>query len=174
MSPTENMTVQMWNGLAAVAAVVDDEAVAIFFETEFGGNFSGLEQQMTKELVIIRRCFGNARNRLLWDDDHMRWSLRIDVAKRASEFVLEDDLRRDFTSDDFFKQRLTHGGILIHQQRAWATCGFEAQALAEKLNDLLAQGFATRTPAACAAELFGAVVQACKTDHGWRSTKLEA
>lgn len=174
MSPTENMTVQMWNGLAAVAAVVDDEAVAIFFETEFGGNFSGLEQQMTKELVIIRRCFGNARNWLLWDDQNMRRCLSVDVAKRADEIILKHNLGGNFACDDFFKQRLAHGGDLIHQQRARATCGFEAQALAEELNDLLSQGFAPRTPAACTAELLGTVVQAGKAYHGWRGAKLQA
>ena len=102
---------QVRHGFAGVGAVVEDEAVAAFFQAEFLRDFGGFEQQMAEGLMIFGAGFGEARNRFPGNDQNMRRRLRIDVAEGDDLVVLEDDVRRNFAGDDFFKESFAHGRI---------------------------------------------------------------
>ena len=100
---------QMRHSFAGIRAVIEDEPKTVLREAELIRDFTGLEHEMAENLVILRRRFGNARDRFLRDQQHMRRGLWLDVAKGDDEIVLINDLRRDFTCDDFFKQGFVHG-----------------------------------------------------------------
>ena len=100
---------QMRNGFAGVRAVVEDEPVAAGFQAKFFRYFSGLQQKMAQDLMIFTFCFAETGDRLFGNDENVRWSLRIDVAKGDDLGVLENNVRRDFAGDDFFKESFAHG-----------------------------------------------------------------
>ena len=45
MAATEDVAVEMGDGFATIGAVIDDEAVAAFFQAELIRYFRGLEQE---------------------------------------------------------------------------------------------------------------------------------
>ena len=68
MPAAEDVDVQMGDSLAAVWAVVDDEAIAVFCEAGFFGDFTGFEQQMTKDFSVLGFGLGDAGKRLFGED----------------------------------------------------------------------------------------------------------
>ena len=70
MTAAENVAVQVRHGFAAVRAVVDDEPVATFFQTNFVRHFGGLEQKMSEQLLVGGRGFGDARHDLFWKNQN--------------------------------------------------------------------------------------------------------
>ena len=58
--------------------------------------FRGFDQQMPQHLVIIRMRFGDARNRLLGNDQDVNRRLRFDVVKGDDLFVFINNIRREF------------------------------------------------------------------------------
>ena len=100
---------QVRHGFAGVGSVVEDQPVTILPETEFVGDFRGLQHQVSKDLVIFGLGLGNARNGLLRDDQNMRRCLWFDVAEGDHEVVLIDDSGGDFAGDDSFEQGFAHG-----------------------------------------------------------------
>ena len=108
MSAAENMAMQVRHGFATVRAVVEHEPVAARLQTELLRHGRRFEQQVAEDLMVLRPGFGEARDGFLRHDQHMRRGLWIDVTEGADQVVLENDLRRDFARDDFFKQGFAH------------------------------------------------------------------
>ena len=44
----KNMDMQMWDGLAAIRAVVDDQSITVFGQPGFFRDFAGFEQDMAE------------------------------------------------------------------------------------------------------------------------------
>ena len=109
---------QVRHGFAGVGTVVEDETVAAFFQAEFLRDFGGFEQQMAEGLMIFGAGFGEARTWFLGNDQNVRRRLRLDVAEGDDQVVFEDDVRRDFAGDDFFKQSFAHADGLRVRGRA--------------------------------------------------------
>src|SRR6266850_3766274 len=63
---------------------------------------------MAKDLMVFRRGFRDAGNGLFGNDQNVRRRLRFDILERKNEIVFVNDLSRDFSSDDFFKEGFAH------------------------------------------------------------------
>jgi len=99
---------QVRHRFAGVPAIVEYEAETIVRQAQFPGNFGGFQQQMTKLGLVFGLRFGNARDGFLRDQEDMRGRLRGDVVEGNDQVVLINNPGRDFTSDDFLEQGLTH------------------------------------------------------------------
>ena len=99
---------QMRDGFAGIRAIIEYEAEACRGEPEFFGDRGGLEEQMTEDLVIFGLGFGDARDRLFRNDQHMHGRLRFDIAKGDDFVVLVKDGSRDFARDNLLKESFVH------------------------------------------------------------------
>src|SRR5258708_3565795 len=95
----------MRHGLAAVAAVVDHDAITGFGDAEFPGQSGGGQQQVAEGGLVGGGRFTDAGNELLRDDEHMHRRLRIDVVDGEAELVLVRELRRNLAVDDLLENR---------------------------------------------------------------------
>ena len=64
VASAENVDVQVRHGFAAVRAVVDDEPVAAF-QIQFLRDFGGLEQNVSKQLLVAGLRLADSRNHFL-------------------------------------------------------------------------------------------------------------
>jgi hypothetical protein len=93
--------VDVVDGLAAVRAVVDDEAEALV-ELLLAGDLGGRDQEVAQNLLVAVLGLGQLREAVarLGDEDDVRGALRRDVAEREHGVVLEDHLGGDLLGDD--------------------------------------------------------------------------
>ncbi len=99
---------EMWNGFACVAAVVDDHAIAVFSQAFFASDFSDLDHEVAEEFLIVRLRFTNAGDWFLGNDQDMGRGLGIGVVKGEGGFVIVDDIRLQFARNDSFEDGLAH------------------------------------------------------------------
>lgn len=99
---------EVWDGLAAVCAVVDDGAEAVWLKALFAGNFPDGEEEMPEEGVIFLGGGAEARDGFFRDEKQVGGCLGGNVAEAEALFVLVNDVCGDFAGDDFFEQ--SHGG----------------------------------------------------------------
>jgi len=94
------MHVQVWDGFAAVRAVVDDDAEA-FGESQGSCEFTGGEEQVAEQIGVSFLRLAHAGNYSLGDDEQVHGCLR--VVNGDAVIVLVRDFCRNFAGDDFFK-----------------------------------------------------------------------
>ena len=92
------------HGFAAVGAVVDDQAEAVFGEALFAGDFTRGEEQVAEDGLVFGSGFGDARDRLARNDEEVDRGPGVDVLEGDAEVVLVKDGRGDFAGDDFFEE----------------------------------------------------------------------
>ena len=97
------------NGFASVSSIVDHGSESIFRESLGSRDFTHLEHHMPERFLISRRCLRNSWNRTFRDEQEMGWRLRRDITEAKAEIVLIDNVGRNLTCDDFFKE-----GSLAH------------------------------------------------------------
>ena len=95
---------QMRHTLTPLLAAVDDHAIALR-QAQLAGDFSRHQELMPDERLmfvgeLVERGDFFARN-----DEHVRWRLRVHVAKGEAEVVLIDDVGFDLAVDDAFEDR---------------------------------------------------------------------
>ena len=93
----------MWHAFAGVGAAVENKPETFFVQSKFACDFTRLQKQMAQHLMILRLGLGNSRDWFLGDDKHVRGRLRVDVIEGQHQVVLIDDVRWNFSSDDFFE-----------------------------------------------------------------------
>lgn len=103
----ENVKVQVRDGFAGVGPVIEDEAESVF-EAELFGDFTGFEEQMSKDGVVTYFGFSDARDGFFGNDEDMHRRLGFDIVESDHPVVFVNDGGRDFARDDFFKQRFAH------------------------------------------------------------------
>ena len=97
-APSEDMEMEVEDGLAAVLSDIGDHSVSGLFEPFGPSDVSCDPHQVAEEAGV-----GGGREALggfLRDHKYVDGSLRCDVSKRERAFVLIHDVRRDFTFDD--------------------------------------------------------------------------
>ena len=94
---------QMGHAFAGIFSVIDDEAESVFVQSQFARDFTRLQEQMTQHLMIFRLGLGNSRDGFLGDNENVRGRLWVDVIEGQHQVVLIDDVRGNFSSDDFFE-----------------------------------------------------------------------
>jgi hypothetical protein len=97
---------EVWDGLAAVRAVVDHDAESAFRAALVSGDLRGGEEQVTEDGLVFRGCITNAGDDVLGDDEDVDGCLRGNVAEGEAMFVAVDHIGGDLTVADFLKNRL--------------------------------------------------------------------
>lgn len=102
----EEVDVEMFDGLAAVCAGVDDGAVAVV-QALLGGDLSGSGEQLAEECGgFAAELAGEEQTRDVFagDDQNVHGRLRVDIREGDDVRVLVEQLRGDGTVDDLAKE----------------------------------------------------------------------
>lgn len=130
LASAEDMAVQVRHGLPPVGTVVDDQAVAGLFEAKFVCHFRGLEQQVAKHFMVLRRGLGHARHGFLGENQNVGGCLWMNVPNGQHEVIFKYNFRRDLPGGNSFKQGLAHWEIVgtdftdLHELKAPVVAGF--------------------------------------------------
>lgn len=95
---------EVGDGLAAVGAVVDDDAEAVFLEALLFGDGGDAGHHVAEEGLVIVFGEGDAGNWFFGDEEEVGGCLGADVAEAEAEVVFVDDVGGDFAGDDFFEE----------------------------------------------------------------------
>jgi hypothetical protein len=98
----------MRHGFSRMRAIVEDQAIAGFVQAQLGCHRGGFQQQMTQDGLILRLGSGDSGDGFLGYDENMHRRLRVKVTKGKHLVILENNVRRQFTRDELFEQRLVH------------------------------------------------------------------
>ena len=102
MTSAEQMEVEVVDGLAAVFAGIDYDAVAAV-QISAAGDLRSDGQQMAEERSMFG-CGLRLRGDVLFgNNEQMSWGLRVNVGKTDTEVVLIGSVRWDFTFYDLAK-----------------------------------------------------------------------
>jgi hypothetical protein len=103
------MHMKVRDSLAAVGAVVDDEAETGvgFVDAKIGGNRACCEKEVAKDIPVLRSGFADSRDGLFWNDEDVAGRLWTDILEGETKLVLVNDIGRDFAVDDLLKN--AHG-----------------------------------------------------------------
>jgi hypothetical protein len=99
MPAAEHVHVEMVDGLAAVGAGVDDDAVA-FGKALVAGYCSGRSKQVAEKSGVIFAGVSERCDVLARDHEKVGGRLRVDVRERDTLVVLEQELGRDGSFND--------------------------------------------------------------------------
>lgn len=141
MPTSKNMAMQVGDGFATIRAVINDEPVTGSLDPHQLSDMRGFGKQMAQQSRILGARFRNTRNHPLGDDQHMHGRLGIYIVKSQHLIVFVNDMRRNFTCDDLFENRLAHGNSM-HHEGATGTGTGKLHALPEKFHDLAFELFA--------------------------------
>jgi hypothetical protein len=90
--------------------VVDDESES-FGQLELSRHFTGNEDEVTEDCLVLRRGFADARYHFFRHDQEVHRSLRLNVMEHDAMFILVFDPGGDFAGGDFLKDRLAHDEV---------------------------------------------------------------
>jgi hypothetical protein len=96
----EQVDVEMVDGLAAVMAGVENDAVAAG-EFLFAGNLGGGPEQVAEQRGMVRTGISEGCEMFARNDEHVDGRLRVDVGEGVTQRVLIDGRGRDASIDDF-------------------------------------------------------------------------
>jgi len=99
---------QVGNGLAAIAPIVDDESITGFFETKGGCDLRRAQKKVTEQGSIVRSGEGDSGDGFLWNNERVNGCLGIDIMKREDEFIFVDDTGRNLAGDYLLENGFTH------------------------------------------------------------------
>ncbi len=99
------MNMEMGNRLPTVFSIVDDEAKPFvsFVDSEVARDFSGGQEEVSKNGFVFRPGFADPRDRFFRNDENVRRGLRRDVFERETTIVFMNDVGRDLAGDDLFE-----------------------------------------------------------------------
>jgi len=110
LAAPEHVEMEMWDRLAGLIAVVQDQAEVLGDPSLARDAPDGLEQLAAKDLVLE---VGQLLNVLLGDDKDVERRARKDVVDRHDVVVLIDDGRRDLSGHDAAEQAVVHAAKRI-------------------------------------------------------------
>ena len=106
MAPTKQMNVEVWDGLAAVCAVIDHHAEAAFRKTEVGGDLRSGEKKVAKDRLISGLRFAEAGYYFFGNNKDVHRCLRRNIAESEAMLVAVNHISGDFPVADFLENRL--------------------------------------------------------------------
>ena len=110
------MDVKVVDGLAAVGAAVDDDAIAV--RQSFGArDFRGCEKQMAEQARLILGGVSERGYVLARNDEEVRGRLRVDVRERDALLVLMNEVC-GYRSFNNFAEQASHIGISVQARAA--------------------------------------------------------
>ena len=102
---------EMVDGLAAVGAGVEDEAVAVG-ELFLAGDFGGGGEEVAEDLAMLRRGVRVGDDVALGDEQKVHGRLGIDVGEAEGVFVLVDASDGDLIADDLAEEAVGGHGFI--------------------------------------------------------------
>src|ERR1700741_3858702 len=97
------MDVEMRNGLSAVVTAIDHQSETGLAEAEICCKLLPGQQEATQQRAVTRLGFRKPWDYSFRNHQYMNRRLWIDIVERQNLVIFEDDLRRDFSSNDFFE-----------------------------------------------------------------------
>ena len=98
---------QMEHTLTGGRAIIDYQTEGIG-DAKLFRHAVGSEQEVPQQ-CLVRCCrIGKARYFLLWNDEHVRRRLGIDVTESETQIILVDDIGRHLAPDDFAENSTHH------------------------------------------------------------------
>ncbi len=105
---SEEMEVKVGDGFAAIRAVINDEAVAGFFELALTGNPLSGDEEMSEEGMILGRDGAVAGVMFFWNDKNMNGGLGSEITKGENVIILVEDIGGELAVDDAFEDGFGH------------------------------------------------------------------
>ncbi len=96
---------EVWNGLATIPAIVEDNPESGFGNPEVFRNARCGEKEVPDQSGILRFSRSNPGKQLFGNDENVDWGLGLDVPDGETKFILVKKLRRDFPCSNFLKKR---------------------------------------------------------------------
>ena len=90
----QQVYMQMIDRLPSIAARVDHSAIAVM-QAILARDFSRSPKQMAQHYTMLLDRLSKRADMLSRHNQHMHWSLRIDIRKRDAQVILIDTLRRN-------------------------------------------------------------------------------
>ncbi len=100
LATTEDVQVQMVDGLATPGTRVRDHPIAVRIETLLGSDRSRSQQERASDGGVTVIQLAHRLDVFSRNNEHVRWSRRLDVAECNDEIVLVDTLAWDVSSND--------------------------------------------------------------------------
>ena len=104
LTPAEEVDMEVRDGFAAVRAIVDGDAKALF-ELELLSKRGGGEEEVAKDGSVFGGGFTDARDGLAGYDEQVHGSTRSDIVEGDARCVLMLDFGGNFALHDFLKDR---------------------------------------------------------------------
>ena len=123
------MQVQMRYTLSSILAVIDDDSKAV--RALLVADFLCHPHQVTDKFLLIffHTAQSNKAILLLWDDESVKWRLRIDILEAITKVVLENACAWDLFAEELIEDgrsivktgRLSLGNFVRHfaRQNGW-------------------------------------------------------
>lgn len=110
------MQMEMENCLAGIGADIVNRAEAMF-QVAFAGNFRRYNLAIANQLRIRFSGHVNAWNMFLWDDQHMRGRLRINVLKSKRFLVFVNFFGWNPGGNNLAKKAVSHNSGMLSNVR---------------------------------------------------------
>lgn len=107
-SAPNQVHVQVKHRLSSVGTNIKNSAVAVF-DSALARDVCRHKMTSAHQFSILYLCFFQTANVFLGNDEHMGWSLWIDVVECVSVLVFIDFLGGDFTTNNSAEQAVIHG-----------------------------------------------------------------
>jgi len=103
--------VKVRNCFSTIGAIIDDEAIACFFELALAGNALGGDEEMSEEGMILGRNGAVAGVMFFRDEKDVDGGLGGEITEGEDVIVLVEDIGRDLAVDDAFEDSFGHRAI---------------------------------------------------------------
>jgi hypothetical protein len=100
--------VQVRDGFAAIRAIIDDEAVAVFFKLALASDPLSGDEEMSEEGMILGRDGPVAGVMFFWDDKNVNGGLGGEITKGEDVIILVKNIGGEFAVDDAFEDGFGH------------------------------------------------------------------
>ena len=107
VAPADQVDMHVEDGLARFRSDVEHGAVAVF-DAALAADFGGSQMEPSYQFGILLLSFLQAANVLFWDDQHVRWRLRVDVLECEGVVVFVDFLGGNLAHDDSAEEAVSH------------------------------------------------------------------
>ena len=96
------------DGFSTIGAIIDDEAIACFFELALAGNALGGDEEMSEEGMILGRNGAVAGVMFFRDEKDVNGGLGGEITEGEDVIILVEDIGRDLAVDDAFEDGFGH------------------------------------------------------------------
>ena len=96
------------DGFSTIGAIIDDEAIAGFFELALAGNALGGDEEMSEEGMILGRNGAVAGVMFFRDEKNVNGGLGGEITEGEDVIILVEDIGRNLAVDDAFEDGFGH------------------------------------------------------------------